>query len=575
MFSYSTPGVYFEWQDAAQRPIGPARVDIAGFVGIAQRGPLHRPVCVESWNQFTSIFGRHVRQGFLAYAVQGFFANGGRTCWVVRAANPATAARGSLDIVAPEFGGRKLRLTAATPGVWCRALAVTAVRLGRRFSLILRLPDGTQEVWSDLTLDEYEPAEPGRPPARAERFVETLLNPPEPPGLAPSDPRHDPPRGSLLVSARVVGLFEPSAHAPLTMLAAPTTARLAGGADGLADLAPEHISGRGAPAKTIGLATLEKVPQVSVVAIPDIMPAPFTAPPPRRPPPPDCDDLEPPPALPDLPPPDEGEVERPPGFTLGQVRELQRELVAHCERLKNRVALLDARLEDRSPQVVAAWRRQFDSSYAALYHPWLRVPEPDALAARPGELRAVPPSGHVAGIYARVEALVGAHKPPANELVETARDVSVAVDDAQHGYLNDQRVNVIRAIPGRGLRVAGARTLSSDPQWRYVNVRRLLIMLERAIDAQTQWMAFEPNNPAMWRAVERVVRGFLDRVWQAGMLDGATAAEAYKVTCDATTNPPSEAEAGRLVTLIGVRPPWPAEFVNVRIGKTESGIEIL
>jgi len=236
------------------------------------------------------------------------------------------------------------------------------------------------------------------------------------------------------------------------------------------------------------------------------------------------------------------------------------------------VAILDARLEDRIPQAVVTWRREFDSSYAALYHPWLRVADP---FGRPGALRAVPPSGHVAGIYARVEALTGAHKPPANELVELARDVSVAVDDPQHGYLNDNRVNVIRAIPGRGLRVAGARTLSSDTEWRYVNVRRLLIMLERAIDAQTQWLVFEPNDPALWRAVERVVRSFLDRIWQAGMLEGATAAEAYYATCDATTNPSAEIEDGRMITLIGVQPPWPAEFVVVRIGKTESGIEIL
>ena len=187
----------------------------------------------------------------------------------------------------------------------------------------------------------------------------------------------------------------------------------------------------------------------------------------------------------------------------------------------------------------------------------------------------MPPSGHVAGIYARVETLVGAHKPPANEVVVPARDVTVVVDDVQHGDLNDNRVNVIRTIPGRGLRVAGARTLSSDTQWRYVNVRRLLLMIERAVDAATQWLVFEPNDPAQWRDLDRILRVYLDGLWQHGMLDGATAAEAYDVVCDATSNPAVDTDAGRLTAVIGVQPPWPAEFVVVRIGKTEGGISVL
>jgi phage tail sheath protein FI len=571
MFGYSTPGVYFEWLDAAARDIRPARVDIAGFVGVAERGPLHRPVRLESWNQFISTFGRHTTQGYLAFAVQGFFANGGQRCWVTRMADPSLARCASLDIVADEFGPRFLRLTAASPGTWAHKLDIRVLHLGKRFSLVLHLPDGTQEVWRDLTLDKQD--QQGH---EEERFVETLLSPPEPPGLDSSDPRPDPPRGSLLVKAEVLDRVERDARIPaLRALPAPTVGHMAGGADGLLTLGPEHLSGNGAPPETLwGLATLDKVPEISAVAIPDIMPSPIRPLPDPIRRPPNCGDPDAAEEWIAPPPPDPRDRGRdhPPSFRPEQILELQRELVAHCERHKDRVAILDARLEDRSPQAVVAWRRNFDSSYAALYYPWLRVPDPHG---QPGALRAVPPSGHVAGIYARVEAQTGAHKPPANELVETARDVTVAVDDPQHGFLNDNRVNVVRAIPGRGLRVAGARTLSSDTQLRYVNVRRLLIMLERAIDAQTQWLVFEANNPALWRAVERVVRSFLDRIWQAGMLEGATAAQAYQVTCDATTNPPAETEAGRMITLVGVQPPWPAEFVVVRVGKTESGIEIL
>ncbi len=167
------------------------------------------------------------------------------------------------------------------------------------------------------------------------------------------------------------------------------------------------------------------------------------------------------------------------------------------------------------------------------------------------------------------------HKPPANEELFYAQDVSTQIEDLLHGDLNDRSVNVIRAYRGRGLRLAGARTLSSDPDWRYVNVRRLLIMIEEAIDQQTQWLVFEPSNPDVWREVDRVVRSFLDGLWHRGMLDGPTAADAYSVTCDTTTNPPDQAEVGRLICRIGVQPPWPAEFVVVRIGKTESGTQII
>jgi phage tail sheath protein FI len=132
-------------------------------------------------------------------------------------------------------------------------------------------------------------------------------------------------------------------------------------------------------------------------------------------------------------------------------------------------------------------------------------------------------------------------------------------------------VNVIRPYNGRGVRVVGARTLSDDPLWRYINVRRLLIMIERAIDTQTQWIVFEPNNPTLWSIVDRAIRSFLDRLWRRGMLDGARAEDAYVVQCDAATNPPEETEIGRTVCQIGVQPPWPAEFVIVRIGKTDGG----
>ncbi len=193
----------------------------------------------------------------------------------------------------------------------------------------------------------------------------------------------------------------------------------------------------------------------------------------------------------------------------------------------------------------------------------------------PGSVRIIPPSGHIAGLYARTDTQFGVHKPPANEALEAVKDLVDAVDEIDHGRLNENEINVIRTYPGRGIRVAGARTLSKDPEWRYVNVRRLMIMIEEGIDEQTQWTLFEPNNQALWHDLERTVRSFLTGLWEREMLDGATVEDAFFVRCDETTNTPEEIRQGRLICLVGVQPPWPAEFVVVRIGKTEGGTEIL
>ena len=188
--------------------------------------------------------------------------------------------------------------------------------------------------------------------------------------------------------------------------------------------------------------------------------------------------------------------EFPPTLTSDEIADLQNQMVGQCLHLKDRVAVLDAPRQDGqdlSPIDVIEWRNRFDARYAALYYPWVRVPDP----LRPDELLCdVPPSGHVAGVYARVDRQVGVHKPPANEVLSNILDVSLPIDDNLHGILNDRAVNVIRAYAGRGLRLAGGRTLSSDPEWQYINVRRLLIMIEegyRPANAVDRFRAQQPR----------------------------------------------------------------------------------
>ena len=564
----------------------PAITHIAGFVGIARRGPLHTPLRVESWDQFVSLFGRHTAQGYLAYAVEGFFTNGGQTCYIVRAADPETASCAHLDLLDAQ-GWPLLRLTASSPGIWAHRLRIRLVfTRGDRFNLTLELPDSTQEkptpsrleVWQDLSFDEAD-----------ERSVFRILNgvPEGPVKLLPglgvgslqvdrnSDVGERSSSGSFLVVASLPSRNSTSVGAGLLLDSRQASGYLRGGADGLHSLSPAHLSGRGAPPGQIwGLAAFESVPQVAIVGIPDLFPAAFETPRPHILPQPRCDVIEDdqsvrscrqPRAEPEL-------DEHPPVFSDDDLLDLQFALVAHCELRQDRFALLMPAPQDSDPMFLQAWRRNFTSSYAALYFPWLQVSDPLEVD---GLLRRVPPIGHVAGAFARAELRSGVHKPPANELLKGVRDVTVPVDDATHGFLNDNQVNVIRPYPGRGVLVYGARTLSREILLRYVNVRRLVIMMRRTLEHQTSWLVFEPNNLDLWRELDRILRAFLERLWQRGMLEGSTAEQAYSVVCNQITNPPVEIEGGRLTALIGIQPPWPAEFVVVRIGKTESGIEIL
>jgi phage tail sheath protein FI len=259
--------------------------------------------------------------------------------------------------------------------------------------------------------------------------------------------------------------------------------------------------------------------------------------------------------------PDDPE-DRPPQRNDDEVQDLQQCLIAHCEELGDRVALLEPPRNTPTPADAVTWRGPLGSAHAALYHPWLRVRDP---LDPDGHLASIPPAAAAAGVCARVDALIGVHAPPANQVVEGVLDVVGTVDDLDHGTLNDADVNVIRVQPGRGIRLLGARTVARDGEWRYLNVRRLLLAVEASIRQAARTAVFEPNGPALWKDVERGARGVLDQAWQRGMLAGATAAQAYDVRCDATTNPPEETAAGRLICLVGVQPPYPAEFVVVRV----------
>ena len=248
-----------------------------------------------------------------------------------------------------------------------------------------------------------------------------------------------------------------------------------------------------------------------------------------------------------------------PGNTSPAVQDA---ILSHCETRKDRFAILD------SPETIQGGVDKLpkprDSKYGAYYFPWIQVYDPDK-----GNIF-VPPSGHICGVYSRTDSERGVHKAPANEVIRGALGMKYNVSKGEQDLLNPKGINAIRFMSG-AIRIWGARTLSSDPSWRYINVRRLFIMVESSIERATQWVVFEPNDHRLWKRVQRTIASFLTLLWRNGALMGVSPEQAFYVKCDEETNPPEVIDAGQLVVEIGLAPVKPAEFVIFRIGQMASG----
>lgn len=252
----------------------------------------------------------------------------------------------------------------------------------------------------------------------------------------------------------------------------------------------------------------------------------------------------------------------------GAQKEAVDNLIGHCERARYRIAIVDPPRESSITEV-RRFRSQFDTTYAGLYYPWLRITDPTRKPdpGGPAPTLDIPASGAVAGIYARTDDTRGVHKAPANEVVLGLNRFVTNVTFDRQSVLNPEGVNALRFFEGRANRVWGARTMSSDPEWRYINVRRLFIYLEHSIDKSTQWAVFEPNNERLWGSIRQTIEDFLIQVWRTGALMGTKPEEAFLVRCDRTTMTQNDLDNGRLICLIGVAPTYPAEFVIFRIGQ--------
>jgi Bacteriophage tail sheath protein len=507
MPTYLSPGVYVEEVEAGSRPIEGVGTAVAAFVGFAPQGPFNTPTLVANWGQYTQTFGDVAEGCYLAHAVYGYLLNGGGTCYVVRIGGERGADGG------PAGGGGA---QAMIGGYRVRARELTGGKQARDITVEVGDAEGEAPAEDRFTVSVKQGGKPVETyqvsTKRGKDNVVTVLQ-----------------EQSKLVTVEEVAAATGLAKGTVTLR--PEAAPAPAPREVVAD---DYVGDVG---ERTGFGGLEAIDEVTMVAVPDLMSA-----------------------------------YKRNGLDLESVKAVQLAMIAHCELMGDRMAIIDPP-PGLSPQQVREWRTDlagYDSKYAALYYPWVKVYDPAT-----GTNQYIPPSGHMAGIWARNDATRGVHKAPANEVVRGAIALETQLTKAEQELLNPIGVNCIRAFPGRGVRVWGARTLSSDAAWRYLNVRRLFNYLEESILNGTQWVVFEPNDDALWARIRRTIGAFLTMEWRRGALFGLTPDEAFYVRCDRETNPAESIDAGQVVCEVGVAPVKPAEFVIFRLAQFSGGTSLV
>jgi phage tail sheath protein FI len=611
MPEYLAPGVYVEEVSFRSKSIEGVPTSTTGFVGLAQFGPVYylngpttsEPRLISSFTEFERVYGgldplgvptdSDDRVAYLAHAARVFFMNGGQRLYVSRVFAPRS---GDAQVGVAQFpiavSGTSATWLARWPGsmgnVW---IDVTVVRTrnvafkdpnfsviqakGVRTGAIVEIitGGGTVPIGNDplvlgtlaeISIDDTDGRQifnrAGGTVAPADtdviqlvqlqvnvrvgtdrvdttlelathpdqkRYVEKILNlstPEDEDSVVCLQWDPDSATGNDIAANLMVALQSN------------TGIRLTGGNDGdmpIPSGVRESFDGLEADLdhaeiKATGLAALAEIDDIAIVAIPDGA------------------DME-----------DEDT-----SFTVHQA------LIAHCETLRYRIAVVDGP-PNASINGIREYRGRFDSTYGAVYYSWIEILDPTERPAQgaPPKRLLLPPSGFVTGIYARSDVERGVQKAPANEVVLGLTKFEVNINKARQDVLNPEGINALRFFEGRGNRVWGARTMSSDPEWKYVNVRRLFIYLEHSLDKGTQWAVFEPNNERLWANIRSTVEDFLLVLWRDGALLGSKPEEAYFVRCDRTTMTQNDLDNGRLICLVGVAPVKPAEFVIFRVGQ--------
>lgn len=523
--TYGYPGVYIEERPSGSMPIQGVGTSVAAFVGFTQSyhpeaGEISdptgtKPQLVTSWPEFERKYGSFTPGALLPYAVRGFFDNGGSACYIVRAPTQAQEQPAAVEVSAanrPEL--QSLRFEAVEGGTDTYEVEVVAPPPA---------PEG-QPPSDDFTIRVYTNGEfreelTGVNFTKSVRTLEKTVND----------------------QAQFVRVSVPSTPTGVSLAErAPAPGRYA-----LLDPPPKSVDPlvlEGSVNERTGYQGLAIADNVTIVAVPDLVTVATR---------------------------EDGSFDEPMYLSF------QGQLIDWCAASGKRMAILDPP-PGMSATQAAEWRANLakDSPFAACYYPNVLVPNRTApVGATNGQrFLTVPPSGHIAGAWARTDAERGVWKAPANTELRGITALETAVTDGEQTELNPIGVNCLRSFGIGGMKIWGARTMSvTDQSWRYINVRRLFNFVEESIRRGTQWAVFEPNDADLWQRVKRNITAFLRGLWMQGALVGATPEQAFYVLCDQTNNPQSSVDEGKLIVEIGLAPVKPAEFVIFRIGQWDGG----
>lgn len=519
MPEYLSPGVYVEEFEIGAKPIEGVGTSTAGFIGMTERGPL-KPKLVTSFGQFMRWYGSYINESYTTYAVEGFFSNGGQRCFIGRVARHGSHSA-SLII-------SQIEVNAIGPGSWGNrvAIRIEPASAGEEslFKIIVAYWRNVQPDLSAVGGSDEEKRKNLRSLIEGADMVEVFDNL----SIVNTSPDHLIKRVNSI--SKLIEIKEPVNGDKPSDTSGVFMVPMVGGGDGDEKLTRDDMRGdpNALPGQRTGLTAFSEVDEIAILYAPDIYS---------------------------------------PIFDSNGSQAIVDDLLTHCETLKDRFAIIDipsGQADTSGLNLTTPPLRP--SKYGAVYYPWVKVTDP--LTKRE---KLIPPGGHIAGIYARVDQERGVHKAPANELIRGAIDLEFQITKGEQDILNPRHINCIRSFPGRGILVWGARTMVLDSLWKYVNVRRLFIFLEESIDEGTQWVVFEPNDIPLWARVRQTITQFLTTVWRSGALAGATPEEAFFVKCDRTTMTQDDIDNGRLICVIGVAPVKPAEFVIFRIAQWTAG----
>ncbi|MBP3506821.1 MAG: phage tail sheath family protein [Lachnospiraceae bacterium] len=572
MAEYLSPGVYVEEFDSGAKPMEGVSTSTAGFIGLAERGPVEGlPQLVTDFADFKRKYGGYLSENefgeyrYLAYGVEHFFINGGSRCYITRVAPvDAVPAKG----YAPNKETPVLTFIAKNPGTWGNNLRVRLTPASKSKTAILEIieaPEGKKYrckngsgfqagdiiVYQDTEQNTFiqnkvlksqdnilefaeefgeEVVDTRLLPMRfiqsceftlevsyedqVEIYENISLNPEAASYITKKTAKSE---MIIIEVGEISGDIVPPNDVVTEGDAESMLVSMFGGFNGSVSSlsASDFIGIDNGAGKRTGIQSFLDNDRVSIMAIPGI--------------------VDP---------------------------NVQLSLVAHCENLGSRFAVLDMPKNAKKVDDIVAHRDLFDTNYAALYHPWLTVFDP-----LDKKNLSIPPSGSILGIYARIDNTRGVHKAPANEVVRACVRLECEFNKGEQDILNPKGVNLICNFPGMGIRVWGARTASSDGSWKYINVRRLFIFIEESIKANTNWAVFEPNDETLWVRVKRTIDVFLTGLWRSGSLAGTSTDEAFFVNVGRETMTQDDIDNGRLICVIGVAPVKPAEFVIFRISQ--------